>query len=557
MSRGTSEAREGGGRPPIGLRRLAWTPPVAALLFAPASVLALMATNLNQTSFADVAPSLLGTAAFAALAWLAAVALRRRADAAAAVVAAVWVVGCLFYQGLFGELNAALGGGYPMARSLPFALAALAAVTLVVLRLPAALAGAVHVVLGVVALTILATPLWRAAAFEWRHGDARAAYDADLAAAQAVEMAGAEPSGTAVADRPPDIYHFVFDRYGSADTLRRYGAEGSIGDFLESRGFHVARDSYSNYLKTGPSLASTFYMDYLDGLADDPRVEGTDWHPIFEMLEDHRVGRLLSGLGYERVQFGSWWVGTHRNPFADENRSHGFSEFGMLYLRRTILRPVFHVLPDTALTMRLDWDNAQCQRVARQVEEIEAIGERDRPVHVFAHILVPHGPYVFAPDGRCLSQREAARRGAEQGYADQVAYANRIVEDVVTTLQSQGRRPPIIIIQADEGPFPKRDGGVPWQDAPAEELRVKTGILNAIYFPNGDYRLRGPDTSPVNIYRVVFDTYFGTSFPDLPDRILAFPNEANLYDYHDVTERVRRAPGAEPPASPDARSSRP
>ena len=45
----------------------------------------------------------------------------------------------------------------------------------------------------------------------------------------------------------------------------------------------------------------------------------------------------------------------------------------MTYLRRTILMPVFHLLPDTPLTMRLDWDNGQCQRVARQVEEIKAL----------------------------------------------------------------------------------------------------------------------------------------------------------------------------------------
>ena len=530
--------------------------PVAALLFAPASVLALMATNLNQTSFADVAPSLVGTLAFAVLVWLAALALLRRPDAAA-VVAAVWVVGCLFYQGLFGGLNAAVDGGYPMARSLPFALAVLGALTLVVLRLPPALLGAVHTVLGAVALAILAPPLWQAAAFEWRHGDARAAFDPDRAEAQIREAAGAAPSADG---RPPDIYHLVFDRYGSDDTLRGYGAEGSIEGFLEARGFFVARESHSNYLKTGPSLASTFHMDYLDVLADDPRVEGANWHPIFEMLEDHRVGRLLSGLGYRRVQFGSWWVGTYDNPAADENRPHGFSEFGMLYLRRTMLRPVFHLMPDTALTMRLDWDNAQCQRVARQVEEIRAIGEGPEPVHVFAHILVPHGPYVFAPDGRCLGQREAARRGARQGYADQVAYANRIIEDIVTTLLSEDRRPPIIIVQADEGPFPKRDRGVPWQEAPAEALRIKTGILNAIRLPDEDHRGLRSDMTPVNLYRAVFNTRFGTRFPGLPDRILAFPSDADLYEHHDVTERVRGVPDAGPPeiagAGPDPAEAR-
>ena len=105
-----------------------------------------------------------------------------------------------------------------------------------------------------------------------------------------------------------------------------------IGDFLEARGFYVARDSFSNYISTGPSLASTFHMDYLDALAADPRVSGNNWHPIFRMLDDNRVGRFLRGRGYEQHQFGSWWVGTYHNPNAFSNRPLGFSEFNMTYL---------------------------------------------------------------------------------------------------------------------------------------------------------------------------------------------------------------------------------
>ena len=389
----TSSRAPGGISPKQGAKPVL---PAAALLFGPASVLGLMATNLNQTAFSDVAAALGGTLAYAALVWLAAAAVRRRADAGTAVIACVWVIGSLFYLGLFGPLNVWLDGGFSMVRPLPFALAALVLLTVGVHRLPLPWAP-VHIVLTGIALVMLATPLWRATAYQWREGDARLAYDPDRAAEALPQpvAAGLNPA----AGRPPDIYHFVFDRYGSADILaRHYGVEHPIGDFLEQRGFYVAWDSYSNYLKTGPSLASTFYMDYLDVLAEDPRVEGATWHPIFAMLDDHRVARFLKARGYRFHQFGSWWVGTYNNPAADANRPLGFSEFNMLYLRRTILRPLFHLLPDTPMTMRLDWDNGQCQRVARQIEEIKALGGGPEPVYVFAHILVPHGPEVFTTD---------------------------------------------------------------------------------------------------------------------------------------------------------------
>ena len=50
------------------------------------------------------------------------------------------------------------------------------------------------------------------------------------------------------------------------------------------------------------------------------------------------------------------------------------------------------VAPGTNLAKRLDWDNAQCQRVPRQFEAIKAIGERPEATFTFAHILVPHEP---------------------------------------------------------------------------------------------------------------------------------------------------------------------
>ena len=264
------------------------------------------------------------------------------------------------------------------------------------------------------------------------------------------------------------------------------------------------------------------------------------------MMDDSRVARFLRGQGYEIEQFGSWWAATHHNPNADRNWAPGLGEFDMAYGRRTILMPILHLLPDTPLTMQLDWDNGQCQRIARQVEAIKRTGDGERPTYVFAHILVPHGPYVFAPDGSCLGQKESEARGEPKGYAEQVAYADTIIEELVDTLLAEGRRPAVVLIQADEGPIPARDMRVPWQDASDEELRTKFGILSAYHFPDGDYRRLRQDLSPVNSYRAILGKLFGLDLPELPDRMYVFPDHTSIWDFHDVTDRVRCAAPAGP-----------
>ena len=177
-------------------------------------------------------------------------------------------------------------------RPLPIALAVMLALTFA-LRGRARWHAPANTVVTCMALALLVLPAWRIASFEWQHGAARNAWDPDRAMAEMPALAG-----KGVAAERPDIYHFVFDRYGSEDTLtRHFGITEPIGPLPRIRGFYVARDAFSNYLSTAPSLASTFHMDYLDDLVADPRVTGQNWHPLFAMLDDNRVGRLPARPG--------------------------------------------------------------------------------------------------------------------------------------------------------------------------------------------------------------------------------------------------------------------
>ena len=102
---------------------------------------------------------------------------------------------------------------------------------------------------------------------------------------------------------------------------------------------------------------------------------------------------------------------------------------------------------------------------------------------------------------------------------------------LVDVLLNSSTLKPIIIIQADEGPYPKNYNHKNLLELSSEALKQKFGILNALYLPDIPNTALYEDMSPVNTFRIVLDHYFGADFRLLPDR------EYTLSD-QDITDKV-------------------
>jgi hypothetical protein len=151
---------------------------------------------------------------------------------------------------------------------------------------------------------------------------------------------------------------------------------------------------------------------------------------------------------------------------------------------------------------------------------------------------------VFDSEGRFVTAEQERRTEIRDAYLAQIRFANRKILEMVDELRSvPPEQQPIIIIQSDEGPGPARwDPDTPqhydWTKASQRTLDEKFRLLSAYHVPG----LTDPgiyDTmSPVNAFRVLFNGYFGTDLPLLPDRSYVFVNELYPYRFIDVTERV-------------------
>jgi hypothetical protein len=92
-------------------------------------------------------------------------------------------------------------------------------------------------------------------------------------------------------------------------------------------------------------------------------------------------------------------------------------------------------------------------------------------------------------------------------YLQYVQYTNTILRDLIDTIVNNNPKA-VIIVMGDHG----------YRLESAENLpRHHFNILNAVYYPDKDYRLLYDEISGCNQFRVVFNKLFHHHFPLLKD----------------------------------------
>lgn len=331
------------------------------------------------------------------------------------------------------------------------------------------------------------------------------------------------PEGNAVTGSLPDIYYIIPDMYVRSDYLKDiYDFDNSeFLSYLTQKGFYVADESRTNYPHTTHSLASSLNLMYLDDMAEQVGEEYTNVQPLITMIKNNKVFQYLRGHGYTIVAF-STGHGFTENKEADVYMSPPrwhFSDFQRALLNTTPL-----IIPLHKTT-----DDFHRERVLYTFDHLADAAEIDSPVFVFAHILAPHPPYAFGPNGEHVRSKPHAEYECDEyieAYRDQVAHVNKKMQAAIEGILSRSPEPPIIIIQADHGAgyryyFPER-----------------MSILNAYYFPDQNYDMLYEDITPVNTFRVIFNEYFGTDYEMLKDKSYFADFLNSPYVFDDITDQV-------------------
>ncbi len=370
-------------------------------------------------------------------------------------------------------------------------------------------------ILNIVSIFLLIFPTWQITSYVIQKERTDQA-----AQAEAQSQGASLPLGYA-----PDIYYIILDAYGRQDVLQEmFGYDNTqFISFLESRGFYVPKCSQSNYGQTMLSLTSSLNFDYLDNLTSDLTANTDRRAPLRSLGQYNRVRKFLDAQGYKVVSFAtdfpvSEWkdADTFLNP-----PPIGMNDFEIMLAQTSAWRIPMDMSNESPEKRSADWYRHRTLFALQQLED--TVPSISSPKFVFAHLVIPHHPFVFGPNGEALSyDKNDVPPFSEYKvkYPDQVTYINKRMEKIVDLILKTSPQPPIIIIQGDHGPAPF---GV-------MERRMKN--LNAIYFPDNTDGLY-PTMTPVNTFRVVLDKYFSQKYPMLEDRSL-FSQYDVPYSYVEV-----------------------
>ena len=501
-----------------------------ALLFAVHPVLWLYVSNRNEVRFADVVPALLVSLGFATLLLLVWTRLLRD-SVRAALLTSLFLVAFFTFGHVVAAWSAA---GAPGQARLWVGVVwgvGVVASSVALVRTRRRLDGVARFT-ALVALVLVGSTLV-SLAVQWRRASAA---QAGRRAAEPLAAAGS----TAVAPSAlPDIYYIVVDGYARHDTMRDlYGYDNvAFLERLRQRGFQVSGDSRANYCKTLHALASTLNMQYLHEILDVP-ASSVDSEPLIRLVRSNRTVHMLRERGYSIVTFASGYdlaEFSKIDHYLDAGAS--WSEFANVLLATT---PLPWVLGDVA-----DPHARHRRRLEFILDGVAHVRQGQPPRFVFAHLLAPHPPFVFDRDGRALRverpfgyydgsdyyKHGGTREEYVAGYAEQARWVTTRLEQVlVALLQRYGDQPPIIFVQSDHGPGSRLD----WKSVPDTDLDERFGILMAAYLPGRPAVDLGDAFSPVNIFRLVFDVYFGASLAPLEHHSY-YTFQSQPFHYIDVT----------------------
>jgi hypothetical protein len=312
----------------------------------------------------------------------------------------------------------------------------------------------------------------------------------------------------------PDVYVIMLDGYPRRDTLTRlFDFDNSpFIDALEQRGLSVSGNNHSNYMYTGLSLTSMLNMQQLPDMRQVHGENGLrlliNHNPVFDEFRRHGYLVIADQPGWESDAM------RNADVFCGEE---GMNDFELNLVASSLAGRVAELAAPNFVSDRDRYSINSALDCIGKVADIPL----DQPRFMFAHIPNPHLPIVFRSDGSRADPRLYGHTQPEvqlpyadfaRGYTQGLEYLNSRVLAAIDDIMKTSATPPVIVVFSDHG----SESHLNWADALLSDMDERFGNFTAALTPGAD-GLLGEAPTPVNIFPILLNHYFGASIPLQPD----------------------------------------
>ena len=286
-------------------------------------------------------------------------------------------------------------------------------------------------------------------------------------------------------------------------------------------------------------------MNYINFLADELGEDSRSYDPLlgkdFGLYADNQVIKNFKSMGYKVAKIGSVPMYLHEIPLADLSLC-----YKSIHLMDNRL---FDTVARTSMIGYFieRWsEDLQRQIIICAFEELPKISSYyEEPVFVWSHIMLPHFPLIFGADGESVTPGESllvmnnphvfegtdSSWNIKQQFLQQLQFANKKSMELVDKIL-ENEKQSIIIIQSDHGSA----FDVNLHDPTDDDVHQRLSNINAIYFPDEKPReILMNDQTNVNTFRIVFNSYFGSDYDILEDKIYWNLSYKKPFLFKDVT----------------------
>jgi hypothetical protein len=304
----------------------------------------------------------------------------------------------------------------------------------------------------------------------------------------------------------PDIYLIIPDEFPGKSSLETYFGYNNSGftEALASRGFYIVNGSRSNYPCTNMVLSSVLNLDYLsmspEGLLD----------PIDrKVYQNCSAKRFLKSKDYTTINIGSGWsireVDTSIDQYSDIN----------------LVQPAPSVWARAIGQKYLDWNTI----MPGQYNFLKEIPDLNMSTFTIMHTLGAHSPWIYSSEGA-----EPSSNNRRELILGQIQYVSKLLLDSIDTILAKSQTPPIILLVSDTGAFDSEEL------YSRENISARLSNFEAFYLPGLNQSSKELFCNPVNIFRSLFNSYFGENYSVLTGQYFYVPDWTNQIKLIEVSD---------------------